>query len=41
LGFILVLYSWAVLVYSRIVPAPKDKTTETRKYFAKIGIHID
>lgn len=41
MGYILVLYSWAVVLYSHIVPAPKDTTAEARRYFAKIGIHFD
>ena len=41
MGYMLVLYSWVLMIYSRIAPAPKDTTAETRRYFAKIGIHFD
>lgn len=39
MGILISLYCWAILAYSRVVGPPPD-TTETRTYFAKIGIHV-
>lgn len=39
MGILITLYCWAVLAYSRIAGPPPD-TTETRAYFAQIGIHV-
>lgn len=33
------VWAWAILIYSRLVPVPKN-IEPTRRYFAKIGIHI-
>lgn len=39
MGVLITLYCWAILAFSRIVGPPPD-TSETRAYFAQIGIVV-
>lgn len=39
MGILISLYCWAIIAYSRIAGPPPD-TTETREYFARIGITV-
>jgi hypothetical protein len=40
MGYLLSIWAWAIFAYSRVVGPPPD-VEPTRRYFARIGIHVD